>query len=149
MNASSEKINSIFSAVEIAVENNKPEVVESLRENDNEFFAVKHLLKLNPNIVGAAVAYNPDFEPRKGKPFAPYAYRDGDTIKTRQLNTPEYDYLNKEWYKKPIEVKEGWWSEPYVDKGGGEIPMTTFSLPLVNKKGEICAVQTADIALGS
>lgn len=147
MNASSEKINSIFSAVEIAVQNNKPEVVESLRENDNEFFAVKHLLKLNPNIVGAAVAYNPDFEPRKGEPFAPYAYRDGDTIKTRQLNTPEYDYLNKEWYKKPIEVKEGWWSEPYVDKGGGEIPMTTFSLPLVNKKGEICAVQTADIAL--
>ncbi len=57
MNASSEKINSIFSAVEIAVQNNKPEVEGSLGKNDNEFFAVKHLLSLNPNIVGAAVAY--------------------------------------------------------------------------------------------
>ena len=147
MNVSSEKINSVFAAVEIAVDNNTPEVEGSMKKNNNEFFAVKHLLDLNPNIVGSAVAYNPDFESRKGELFAPYAYRDGDTIKTRQLNTPEYDYLNQEWYKHPIEIKEGWWSEPYLDKGGGEIPMTTFSLPVVNKEGEICAVQTADIAL--
>ena len=147
MNVSSEKINSVFAAVEIAVDNNTPEVEGSMKKNNNEFFAAKHLLDLNPNIVGSAVAYNPDFEPRKGELFAPFAYRDGDPSKTRQLNTPEYDYLYQEWYKHPIEIKEGWWSEPYLDKGGGEIPMTTFSLPVVNKEGEICAVQTADIAL--
>lgn len=144
---SNEKVNNLFSAVEIALANNKPEVEVSMASNGNEFYAVKHLLELNPNIVGAAVAYNPDCEPRKGQTFAPYAYRDGDTIKTKQLNSSDYDYLNQEWYKKPLEIGEGVWSEPYTDEGGGEIPMTTYSLPLKNSKGEICAIQTADIAL--
>ena len=144
---SNEKINNVFSAVEIALSNNKPEVEVSMSSNRDEFYAVKHLLELNPNIVGAAVAYNPDCEPRKGQVFAPYAYREGDTIKTKQLNTTDYNYLNKEWFKKPLETGEGWWSEPYTDKGGGEISMTTYSLPLKNSKGEICAIQTADIAL--
>ena len=86
-----------------------------------EFYAVEHLLALNPNIMGAAVAYNPDCEPRKGEPFSPYAYHDSTGIHTKQLNTKEYDYLHQEWYTKPISEGKGVWSDPYLDEGGGEI----------------------------
>ena len=143
-----EKINNVFSTVEVAVSNNMPEVEENINNESRQYFAVEHLLKLNPNIMGAAVAFNPDYEPRKGQPFSPYAYRDSSGIHTKQLNTKEYDYLHQEWYTKPIELAKGTWSEPYIDKGGGEVMMITYSQPIINSKGEIYAIQTADIALG-
>ena len=102
-----EKINNVFSAVEVAISNNRPEVEENIDREGREFYAVEHLLALNPNIMGAAVAYNPDCEPRKGEPFSPYAYHDSTGIHTKQLNTKEYDYLHQEWYTKPIQAGKG------------------------------------------
>ena len=147
MKVSNEKMNNVFSTVEVAVSNNTPEVEDNLYDDHRQYFAVEHLLKLNSNIMGAAVAYNPDYEPKKGQPFSPYAYRNGTDIYTKQLNTPEYDYLHQEWYTKPLAEGKGTWSEPYIDEGGGEVGMITYSQPIINSKGEIYAIQTADIAL--
>jgi len=146
-NVLNERINNAFTTVEVALANNVPEVEENIHNDQRQYYAVEHLLRLNPNIVGAAVAYNPDYEPKKGQLFAPYAFRDSTGIHTKQLNSKSYDYLHQHWYTAPLEQKQGTWSEPYIDEGGGNIPMITFSLPLTNSKGEIYAVQTADIAL--
>ena len=147
MDVSEEKINTVFSAVEVALSNNVPELEESINNKDKEFYAIDHLLRLNPNIVGAAYALNPDYEPRKGQLVAPYVYRDSTGIKSKRLDNPEYDYIHKEWFAKPIEMGKTLWTEPYVDEGGGEILMTTCSMPLFNNKGEMYVVQTADLSL--
>ena len=147
MSVTEEKVNNIFTAVEIATSNNIPEAEESIESNGNEYFAIERLLQLNPNIVGAAIALNPDVEPRRGKFFAPYAYHDSLGIHSKRLDTDDYDYVHKEWFTKPLELGRGTWSEPYVDHGGGEIWMTTYSLPLLNAKGDLYAVLTADLSL--
>ena len=147
MDTCNERINNVFSNVEVAISNNVPEVEECAGKDRRLYEAQENLLRLNSNIVGTAVAYNPDYEPKKGQPFAPYSYRDSTGIHSKQLNSEEYDYLNKDWYKKPIAQKKGLWSDPYIDKGGGDIPMITYSLPIINKRGEAYIVQTADIAL--
>ena len=144
---SNERINNVFATVETAVTNNVPEVQENIGNDQRMYFAQENLLTLNPNIVGAAVAYNPSYEPKKGQPFSPYAYRDSTGTHTKQLTDKEYDYQHQSWYQEPIEQGKGVWSEPYIDEGGGEVPMITYSLPLINKKGDIYAVQTADISL--
>ena len=131
---SNEKINNVFATVETAVTNNVPEVQENMGNDQRLYFAQENLLVLNPNIVGAAVAYNPSYEPKKGQPFSPYAYRDSTGIHTKQLTDKEYDYQHQEWYQRPIEMGKGVWSEPYIDKGGGEVPMITYSLPLMNNQ---------------
>ena len=131
MKVSNEKMNNVFSTVEVAVSNNTPEVEDNLYDDHRQYFAVEHLLKLNSNIMGAAVAYNPDYEPKKGQPFSPYAYRNGTDIYTKQLNTPEYDYLHQEWYTKPLAEGKGTWSEPYIDEA-------SYSF-IVSHKGTIVA----------
>ena len=147
MQVSTEKINNVFVTVETAVTNNVPEVKENLGNDKRLYFAQENLLTLNPNIIGSAVAYNPAYGPKKGQPFSPYAYRDSMGIHTKQLTDEKYDYQHQEWYEEPMEQGKGTWSEPYVDKGGGEIPMITYSLPLINNEGDIYAIQTADISL--
>lgn len=147
MQVSTEKINNVFVTVETAVTNNVPEVKENLGNDKRMYFAQENLLTLNPNIIGSAVAYNPAYGPKKGQPFSPYAYRDSMGIHTKQLTNEKYDYQHQEWYEEPMEQGKGTWSEPYVDKGGGEIPMITYSLPLINNEGDIYAIHTADISL--
>ena len=148
MDLAGEKINNVFTAVEIAVSNNITEAEESINGQENEYFAIEHLLNLNPNIVGAAVAVNPEVGPYKGRFFAPYAYNDGTGIHTKQLTSADYDYTHQEWFIKPLDEGKGIWTDPYVDKGGGEVLMITYSMPIINSKGEMYAVQTADISLG-
>lgn len=147
MQVSTEKINNVFVTVETAVTNNVPEVKENLGNDKRMYFAQENLLTLNPNIIGSAVAYNPAYGPKKGQPFSPYAYRDSMGIHAKQLTDEKYDYQHQEWYEEPMEQGKGTWSEPYVDKGGGEIPMITYSLPLINNEGDIYAIHTADISL--
>ena len=147
INVTNEKINNIFCNVEIAVKNNVPEAKQDIKDNSLHYFAVENLIRLNDNIIGTAIAYNPDCEPKRGELYAPYAYRDSTGIHFKQLNSSSYNYPEKEWYKKPVKFKKDFWSEPYIDKGGGDIPMITYSLPLFNNEGEVFAIHTADMSL--
>ena len=111
------------------------------------FDITEHILQQNPNIVGSAVAFRPNFYPQKGRQFAPYAYRQDSLILTKQLGSASYDYHHMDWYEGPMKEGKGYWSNPYLDEGGGEIPMITYSIPLNDRKEKKCGVLTADIAL--
>lgn len=101
----------------------------------------------NPVLVGSTVALVPGYSKRYPL-YSPYCYRDADTVLLRSLATPEYDYPTQEWFVKPIETNCGYWSEPYVDVGGGEVLMTTYSVPVKDYEDKTAAVLTGDISLG-
>ena len=100
----------------------------------------------NPSVMGSTIALVPNYS-RKRPLYSPYACREGDTLVMKSLATPEYDYPSKEWFVKPLELNEGYWSEPYLDVGGGNVLMTTYSVPILDNKGKSAAVLTADISL--
>ena len=144
---SNERINNAFMAAEVAITNITPDVQNSL-ENPNKMYTItERILSINPNIAGSAIAFEQNFYPQKGVYFSPYSYRDGNTIKSKQLGNEDYEYHYMDWYQIPKLLEKPGWSEPYFDEGGGDIPMTTYSLPLFNSYGEMYAVITADISL--
>ena len=144
---SNQQTNAFFMAIEVAINNSSPNVSQRLDKPEELYQVVEQILLLNPNIVGAAIAFEPDYFPKKGTWFAPYAYRIGDEIKTKQLGTLHYKYHDMEWYRTPKEQGKPSWSDPYFDDGGGEMLMTTYSLPLFDNSGKFYAVLTADISL--
>ena len=81
----------------------------------------------------------------------PYVYRQNQTLVEKDLAKKDYDYTRWAWYTRPRDTHKAIWSEPYFDKGGGEVMMTTFSLPLFRKHadGEFVGVVTADVILQS
>ena len=116
---------------------------------------LRHLLTStisnNPEIYGSAIAFQPyAFDP-VAYYFAPYSYRDPDgQPKVVFLGNEQYDYFTLEWYRLPQERGRPSWSEPYFDKGGGDIIMTTYSVPLyktVDGRKAFQGVLTADLSL--
>ena len=108
----------------------------------------RRIIGENDVVMGSTAAFIPGYNSDYPL-FAPYAYEDHETgeVKIRSLATPEYNYPSREWFTQPLLYDRGYWSEPYIDEGGGEILMTTFSRPIRDSEGNSAAVLTADISL--
>ena len=142
------KIMDIVNQAESAVHNNIW-ITEWCLENPDSLERIPQLVVgINPVVVGSTVALVPGY--LEDKPlYAPYATRDLNTgeIKMLSLATEEYDYPSSEWFTKPMELNDSYWSEPYFDENGGDILMTTYSVPVKDKDGKVAAILTADISL--
>lgn len=142
------QIDEVLQSVEVAVRNNAWLITRHINEPDSMYTIISHLLESNPIISGSAIAFRPEFYKEKGYYYSPYSYRSkADTLVSKQLGTADYDYHCMDWYLIPRLLNKPYWSEPYFDDGGGNMMMTTYSLPLYDTKGEFFAIFTADISL--
>lgn len=124
-------------------------VAEWCLENPDSLMRVpQRVVSDNPVVVGSTLALVPNYDKRQPL-CAPYAYRDleSDKIHTVSLATEEYDYPSHEWFVRPLALGKGYWSEPYYDDGGGNMLMTTYSMPVRDREDKIAAILTADISL--
>ncbi|MGE5363336.1 MAG: ATP-binding protein [Bacteroidota bacterium] len=122
---------------------------------------LRQIVENNDEVFGAAIAFEPGIlssgkysSPGKsftsGKYFAPYCYKKDGSIFVTGLESPRYDYTKSDWYQIPKELNRRLWSEPYFDEGGGDILMSTYSVPFYIKsegKRRFAGIITADISL--
>lgn len=141
------EIRNVMNVVEVAVDNMAWAVEQRLSQPDSMVVITRKLLADNEYIVGSAIAFEPYYYKQKGRQFSPYSYKHGSSILSKQLGTDTYDYHNMEWYTVPMKSGRGHWSEPYYDEGGGEMLMSTYSLPIHNAAGRCIAIFTADVSL--
>ena len=142
------QIDAVLNAVETAVQNTAWLVPYRLGSPDFMYDITERLLQNNDFICGSAVAFEPNYYASEGQFFSPYSYRDANgEIKSKQLGNDTYDYHYMDWYQIPKLLREPYWSEPYYDDGGGEMMMTTYSMPLYDGNGDLYAVITADLSL--
>lgn len=132
-----------------------PEIIAKMLESsflskDSLIPFLKSMMGVNKNVYGSIIAYEPDYFPQYGKYFAPYVYRQGDSICSSILGDKNYEYFYMDWYQIPKITNAPYWSEPYFDEGGGNVLMTTYSVPFYtykNGKRVFSGVTTVDISL--
>ena len=140
------QIMDVVNQTEAAVRNNVWLTQFCLDMPDSLFRVPQRLVQDNPVVIGSTVAMVPGYNKRHPL-LSPYVCRVEDGMELKSLATEEYDYPSQEWFVKPLELEKGYWSEPYVDEGGGEVLMTTYSYPVRDRNGRIAAILTADISL--
>ena len=122
-------------------------VEERLEDTTYMYSITSAVVAINEEIVGSCIAFRPNYFEGKHY-FAPYAYdSENDSLQTKQLGNDQYNYFKMEWFAVPFLTKKPHWSNPYFDKDGGQIMMTTYSYPIMNDKKEVIAVITADISI--
>jgi sigma-B regulation protein RsbU (phosphoserine phosphatase) len=112
---------------------------------------LKEMLRSNRDIFGMAAAFEPNSFEKKKFYYAPYAYRGQDSLELKYLGSREYHYYYWDWYAIPKATNRPGWSDPYFDEGGGNVTMSTYSVPVyrLGKDGKrvFWGVVTADISL--
>ena len=120
--------------------------------------AINALLDSNGHIFGMTVALEPNILFKDTGKFAPYYYRKEDSIAFSDLTDKDYRYHTWPWYTEPKRLNASIWSEPYLDEGGSDVTMTTYSTPIYidkhidsrrdgNDEKIFAGIATADIEL--
>jgi uncharacterized protein YneF (UPF0154 family) len=154
----SQRVAAVKAEVESAVRNIKASVRNNLATPDQYYGIMTRLVMDNPHIVGAGVAFKPDYYKEQGKEYlySPYAYEEGvvASLEKRKVIKPQmrttllpFDYTTREWYQKPMEDGKSLWTEPYMDQGGTHIVMCTYVEVVRDKNNYPVGVFYADVPL--
>lgn len=143
------RIGTILQEIETTIAGSATMVAEAADDAEEMYAIVEQVVRSNNNIVGSAIAFIPHYYSHKGLYFAPYAYRNGASIESKQLGDDDYDYFAMEWYSVPMNYGLPYWSEPYHDLGGADTLIATYSYPLSDEAGRTYAIFTADISIES
>ena len=156
----SQRVAAVKAEVETAVRNVKLQVQQVVNAGTpDQFYGIMtRLVKDNPHVVGAGVAFKPDYYKEQGKEYlySPYAYEEGvvASLEKRKVIKPQmrttllpFDYTTREWYQKPMEDGKSLWTEPYMDQGGTHIVMCTYVEVVRDKNNYPVGVFYADVPL--
>ena len=136
-----------------AVQRSTRLLAELLAQEELERTELRRLLqttmRTRDEIFGSTIALPPD-EDAGG--FAPYYFHgDHGELLYVDLVETQPDYHRKPWFRDPRSAEKALWSEPYLDRGGGEVLMSTYSVPIYLTTDEaqrrFYGVLTADLAL--
>lgn len=111
---------------------------------------LRPIVAYNDEVFGACVAFEPYTYARDRYFFAPYYYKDTDSLRYKILGNDNYVYFYLDWYQIPHLLNRPVWTEPYFDEDGGNIIMTTYSVPFYkNRNGQrrFNGITTVDIDL--
>ncbi len=140
-------IDKTLGKVESSVSSMQWLINEHLDDTAYLYHITEEIVSSSPEIVGSAIAFQADYYPNK-RYFSPYSYQaDSGKIFSKQLGNESYNYFEMEWFRAPAQSKKPHWSNPYYDKGGGEMLMATFSYPIMDAQGHVIAIVTADISM--
>ena len=134
--------------VEVVLDNMSWIVTDDLLHSDSLFRSAYQITQNNPMILGCCIACVPNLYPERGYWFEPYAVRKPDgTIELKQLGSASHDYTKMEFFTRPLATGKGHWCEPYMDNAGAYTFITTYGVPVRNRKGEYVAVVEADLSI--
>jgi phosphoserine phosphatase RsbU/P len=105
---------------------------------------LRRVVETNPEIYGSAIAFKPfGFDPEV-RDYGPYWYRNGEKMEFVQLGNADYNYPRWDWYRRPRDLGQAIWTEPFFDEGGGNVVMITRAVPF-RRTDQFWGIATIDM----
>ena len=117
----------------------------NMAEPDSLFGVMEWVLKYHKNLAGCWVAFVPDYFPKKGRLYEPYAYWDHDTIVKKQIASDSHNYTLSANYEKVLKTDTTIWFNPYNSSTTGT-NMVSYAVPIHDSKRNIVAVFGLDVS---
>ena len=109
------KVEGIMNRVEVASNLNKWLVERHLDNAESMFVYSRSILLNNPDFYNASIAFEPYHFKEKGRYFSAYTKHIGDSIRTIQGGSDNYQSFYADWYLMPFLLDKPSWTEPYMD----------------------------------
>jgi signal transduction histidine kinase len=144
------RIDKVLSSIQKIPDNYAPIFERHLDSEADMKDLVALMVSANSEILGACLAFEPYSRHPKEKYFSFYYSRSNDSLKFMQLGNDQYDYFTLDWYLIPKELGRPLWSEPYYDKGGVNQLVSTYSVPLYDRRNgekKFVGILTIDLSI--
>ena len=149
-----ERIDNILLSIEQTTGNIYYCLQPHLNQPDMANTYCRQLVESNPYLVGAAIAYKPNYF-KEGESFMVYYHRDmvNDTLPLTEQPIKRLKWYNNQpytqqaWYVEPMKSNKPGWMSPLEKMDPDIEPIITFCLPVPGEDGEPIAVIGADVSL--
>lgn len=117
---------------------------------DSMFVYSRSMILNNPDFYNCSIAFEPYYFKKYGRYFSAYSKHDGDSIRTIQGGSDNYQYFYMDWYLMPKLLDHPCWTEPYMDY---DVPSNTSEMvssyckALKDPNGKVFAVVNISLSL--
>ena len=109
------RVEGILNRVEVATGMTEWLVQRHPDKADSMFVYSRGMLLNNPDFYNCSIAFEPYYFKDKGLYFSAYSKHNGDSIRTIQGGSENYQYFYADWYLMPTLLGHACWTEPYMD----------------------------------
>ena len=109
------RVEGILNRVEVATYMTEWLVQRHPGKADSMFVYSRGMLQNNPDFYNCSIAFEPYYFKDRGRYFSAYSKHDGDSIRTIQDGSDNYQYFFMDWYLMPSLLDRPSWTEPYMD----------------------------------
>ena len=144
------RVEGILNRVEVAADMTKWLVQRHPDKADSMFVYSRGILLNNPDFYNCSIAFEPYYFKDQGRYFSAYSKHDGDSIRTIQGGSDNYQYFFTDWYLMPTLLDHPCWTEPYIDL---DIPtntsemVTSYCQAIKNGEGRVIGVINTSLSL--
>ena len=144
------RVEGILNRVEVASNMTKWLVLRQPKQADSMFVYSRGMLENNPDFYNCSIAFEPYYFKDKGRYFSAYTKHDGDSIRTIQGGSDNYQYFFVDWYLMPKKQDRPCWTEPYMDL---DVPTNTYEMvtsygqTLKDKQGQVIGVINTSLSI--
>ena len=144
------RVEGILNRVEVASNMTKWLVERHSEQPDSMLVLSRGLLANNPDFYNCSIAFEPYYYKNRGCYFSAYTKHVGDSIRTIQGGSDNYQYFYVDWYLLPKLLDRPCWTEPYMDL---DVPTNTYEMvtsycqPLKDKQGEMIGVINISLSI--
>lgn len=144
------RIEGILNRVEVASKMTKWLVESHPDQADSMFVYSSGMLLNNPDFYNCSIAFEPYHFKDKGRYFSAYTKHVGDSLRTIQGGSDDYQYFLEDWYLLPKQSCHPCWTDPYIDL---DVPTNTYEMvtsycePLVSKDGQVIGVINTSLSI--
>ncbi len=144
------RVEGILNRVEVASNMTHWLVQRHPDKADSMFVYSRGMLLNNPDFYNCSIAFEPYYFEDKGRYFSAYTKHIGDSIRTIQVGSDNYQYFFMDWYLMPTLLDRPCWTEPYMDidvlTNTTEM-VTSFCQAIKNRDGNVIGVINTGLSL--
>ena len=144
------RVEGILNRVEVATNMTEWLVMRHPTKADSMFVYSRGMLTNNPDFYNCSIAFEPYYFQDYGRYFSAYSKHSGDSIRTIQGGSDNYQYFFMDWYLMPQLLDHPCWTEPYVDldvaTNTSEM-VTSYCQAIKNNEGKLIGVINTSLSL--
>ena len=109
------RVEGILNRVEVASNMTTWLIQRHPNKADSMFVYSRGMLLNNPDFYNCSIAFEPYYFSKENRYFSAYSRYVGDSIRTTQGGSDNYQYFYMDWYLMPTLLDHPYWTEPYMD----------------------------------
>ena len=140
-------VKSMLNTTENVINSHKENIENLLTKPDSLMNYFASIVESNQYFTGAGMVFTPYYYPSKGRLFEPLSYRKGDSVIVKQAASENHDYTKMDFYKECTQSGKPRWSDPYIDSVGNNGVISSYTIPIYDRKNRLAALVGIDLSL--